>query len=52
MQPRTATLDDIAGLAELAATTFPLACPPELTDADIALAVREFFTLECDLVGE
>ncbi|MGO3236113.1 MAG: GNAT family N-acetyltransferase [Canibacter sp.] len=46
MQPRTATLDDIAGLAELAATTFPLACPPELTDADIALAVREFFTLE------
>ncbi|MCB5275472.1 putative N-acetyltransferase [Arthrobacter sp. SO5] len=33
---RTATVDDAGRLAGLAAVTFPLACPPESSPADIA----------------
>lgn len=33
---RTATVDDAGALAELAAITFPLACPPESRPEDIA----------------
>jgi len=33
---RTATTDDAGALAELAAVTFPLACPPSSSPADIA----------------
>jgi ribosomal protein S18 acetylase RimI-like enzyme len=36
-----ATADDIADLADLAARTFPLACPPRTTDDDIAQFVAE-----------
>ena len=36
---RTATADDAGGLAALAAVTFPLACPPSSTAADIAAHV-------------
>jgi ribosomal protein S18 acetylase RimI-like enzyme len=35
-QIRTATADDAGRLAELAAVTFPLACPPGSSPADIA----------------
>ncbi|WP_254431362.1 GNAT family N-acetyltransferase [Agromyces sp. Marseille-P2726] len=41
---RTAVPDDTAALAELAAETFPLACPPGTTAAAIAAFVAEHLT--------
>jgi tRNA (guanine37-N1)-methyltransferase len=38
---RLATPDDIPALAELAALTFPLACPPSITPADAAQFVAD-----------
>src|SRR5699024_2466536 len=38
---RQATTDDAAALAELAAATFPLACPPELPGEAVAAFVAE-----------
>ncbi|MCG5433923.1 GNAT family N-acetyltransferase [Mycobacterium sp. MYCO198283] len=41
---RAATAADVDDLAALAAATFPLACPPSLTDDDIAAFVAANFT--------
>jgi diamine N-acetyltransferase len=41
---RQATVDDAAALAELAATTFPLACPPVMTEDDISGYIAEHLT--------
>lgn len=41
---RPATPDDVAPLAELAALTFPLACPPQVTPADVEAFVRTNLT--------
>src|SRR5690606_24621176 len=32
---RPATTDDLAALSDLAALTFPLACPPDMPEADM-----------------
>ena len=42
---RTATPADAPALAELAAETFPLACPPHTTEASIAAFIAEHFTV-------
>lgn len=41
---RQATADDAAALAELAAATFPLACPPVMTKEDISGYIAEHLT--------
>ncbi len=41
---RQATADDTATLAELAAATFPLACPPVMTEDDINGYIAEHLT--------
>ncbi|MCW2132597.1 GNAT family N-acetyltransferase [Arthrobacter sp. VKM Ac-2550] len=41
---RKATADDAAALAELAAATFPLACPPVMTEDDINGYIAEHLT--------
>ena len=38
---RAAQQSDVEALAVLAAETFPMACPPEITDEDIAVFVEE-----------
>ena len=43
---RLATADDAGGLAELAAVTFPLACPPGATQEDIAEHLRRTLSAE------
>lgn len=43
---RIATADDAPALAELAAITFPLACPPGTTDQDVADFVLNNLTVE------
>jgi tRNA (guanine37-N1)-methyltransferase len=42
---RTAEPADAPALAELAAETFPLACPPHTTEASIAAFIAEHFTV-------
>jgi len=42
---RTARPADAPALAELAAETFPLACPPHTTEASIAAFIAEHFTV-------
>jgi diamine N-acetyltransferase len=42
---RTAEPADAPALAELAAETFPLACPPHTTQASIAAFIAEHFTV-------
>ncbi|MCQ1950934.1 GNAT family N-acetyltransferase [Arthrobacter sp. zg-Y859] len=42
----SATLEDVPGLADLAAVTFPLACPPEVTPADSAAFVAANLSAE------
>ncbi|WP_346768814.1 GNAT family N-acetyltransferase [Crystallibacter degradans] len=41
---RQATADDAAALADLAAATFPLACPPVMTEDDINGYIAEHLT--------
>ncbi|WP_313406271.1 GNAT family N-acetyltransferase [Aeromicrobium sp.] len=41
MTVRTATETDVDALVELAALTFPLACPPDMPEADMAAFVAE-----------
>lgn len=41
---RQATAEDVTVLAELAAATFPLACPPVMTDDDINGYIAEHLT--------
>lgn len=41
MTVRTATEADVDALVELAALTFPLACPPDMPEADMAAFVAE-----------
>lgn len=43
---RIATADDAPALAELAAITFPLACPPGTTDEDVADFLANNLTVE------
>ncbi|WP_448808631.1 GNAT family N-acetyltransferase [Agromyces bauzanensis] len=43
---RRAMATDAAGLADLAAETFPLACPPHTTAEAIAAFIAEHFTIE------
>jgi len=43
---RIATSDDAQALAELAAITFPLACPPGTTDEDVADFLADNLTTE------
>ena len=42
----SATLEDVPGLAELAAVTFPLACPPEVSPEDSAAFVAANLSAE------
>jgi ribosomal protein S18 acetylase RimI-like enzyme len=42
---RSASSEDAASLAELAAQTFPLACPPHTTAEAIAAFIAEHFTI-------
>ncbi|MDH2444917.1 GNAT family N-acetyltransferase [Amnibacterium sp. CER49] len=46
MTVRPATVDDAAALADLAAATFPLACPPSVTPEAIAAFVAANLTEE------
>lgn len=46
MTVRTATEPDIAALADLAARTFPLACPPGMPEADMAAFVAANLSAE------
>ena len=43
---RVAERADAAALAELAAETFPLACPPSTTPEAIAAFIAEHFTVD------
>lgn len=43
----TATAEDVAELAAVAAATFPLACPPSSTRADIAAFIATNLSAEC-----
>jgi ribosomal protein S18 acetylase RimI-like enzyme len=50
VQVRQAQADDVAELADVAATTFPLACPPSTTPDDIAAFIADH--LSADRFGE
>lgn len=43
---RLARPDDVPALAELAALTFPLACPPSVTPADAAAFIAEHLSVD------
>jgi len=47
MEVRIATAADAAALSELAAATFPLACPPHTTQEAIADFISKNFTVTC-----
>jgi ribosomal protein S18 acetylase RimI-like enzyme len=42
----TATVDDLDDLADVAATTFPLACPPSATADNVAAFIAEHLSAE------
>lgn len=46
MTVRTATEADLAALVELAALTFPLACPPDMPEEDMAAFVAEHLSTD------
>ncbi|MFS0886882.1 GNAT family N-acetyltransferase [Aeromicrobium sp. 179-A 4D2 NHS] len=46
MTVRTATAPDVAALADLAARTFPLACPPDMPEADMAAFIAQHLSAE------
>lgn len=46
MTVRTATAADLDALVELAALTFPLACPPDMPEADMAAFVAQHLSVE------
>ena len=46
VQVRTATSADVAPLAEVAAATFALACPPHVAPASVATFIRDVLSPE------